>query len=247
MKSIGVIPARYESTRFPGKPLVDIAGMSMIERVYKQCLKVEQLQDVIVATDDERIFDCVQSFSGQVMMTDKNHPNGTSRIGEVIKSLKDFELVVNIQGDEPFINPIQIDDLISQMKKTKHPIGTVAKQIEKQEHLFNPNTVKLIFDQHMKALYFSRQAIPYLRGVKQEEWLKKHTYYKHIGLYAYQRDVLLELLDLPASPLAKAESLEQLNWLDQGYEITISISEYDSFGIDKPEDLKEALSSLNND
>jgi len=245
MKSIGVIPTRYESSRFPGKPLVDIAGKTMIQRVYEQCKKVDQLQELVVATDDQRIYDHVQSFSGKVMMTDKNHPNGTKRIGEVIRHYEDYDLVINIQGDEPFINPKQIDALISEMKVSNKDIGTVAKKIDQEESLFDPNTVKVIFDKNGKAIYFSRHPIPFQRGTEQSNWLIEHTYYKHIGLYAFRRKPLLNLLDLPIAPLAKSESLEQLTWLENGYDIAISISEYESFGIDSPEDLEKALLNFN--
>jgi len=245
MKSIGVIPARYESSRFPGKPLVDIAGKTMIQRVYEQCIKVDQLQDVIIATDDQRIYDHVKNFSGKVMMTDKNHPNGTSRIGEVISQNEAYDLVINIQGDEPFINPKQIDALISEMKISKKDIGTVAKKIDQEGPLFDPNTVKVIFDKNKKAIYFSRHPIPFQRGIEEKNWLIEHTYYKHIGLYAFRRKPLLDLLDLPITPLAKSESLEQLIWLEHGYDIAISISQYESFGIDSPEDLEKALLNFN--
>ena len=245
MKSIGVIPARFESSRFPGKPLVDIAGKTMIQRVYEQCKKVDQLQELLVATDDQRIYDHVKSFSGKVLMTDKNHPNGTERIGEVIRQYQAYDLIINIQGDEPFINPKQIEALISEMKISNKDIGTVAKKIDQEVTLFDPNTVKVIFDKKRKAIYFSRHPIPFQRGIEKKNWLKEHIYYKHIGLYAFRRKPLLQLLDLPITPLAKSESLEQLSWLEHGYDIAISISEYESFGIDSPEDLEKALLNFN--
>ena len=245
MKSIVIIPARFESSRFPGKPLADIGGKTMIERVYRQCQEVEQLDELVVATDDERIFDAVKNFHGKVVMTDKKHKDGTSRIAEVIKRMDGFDLVINVQGDEPFINPKQIDDLITQMKTSDQPIGTVAKRIDSSEHLFNPNTVKVIIDKKGRAIYFSRQALPFQRGIDQVDWIKNHTYYKHIGLYAYKKNVLLEIVNLPTSKLAQSESLEQLTWLDNGYEIIVSISDFDSIGIDSPEDLQKALELFN--
>jgi len=240
MKSLGIIPARFESSRFPGKPLVKISGKTMIQRVYEQCQKATTLTEVIVATDDTRIFDEVISFGGKVKMTASKHPTGTDRIAEVAASMNDFEIIVNIQGDEPFIHPQQIESVINIFEKNeKAEIATGVKLIENQADIFNPNVVKCVFGKYGKALLFSRSPIPFLRNEEKENW-SVSNFYKHIGMYAFRRNTLLEITKLPPSRLEKLESLEQLRWLENGYEIFTTELPFDSFGIDTPEDLEKA-------
>ena len=239
MKVLGVIPARYASTRFPGKPLVDIQGKTMIQRVYEQAMKATSLSKVIVATDDERIFNHVKSFKGEVMMTSNVHQSGTDRCAEVINQLlsEAFDAVVNIQGDEPFINPSQIDSVVEVLKKEQFMIATLVKRIYTEGVIHNPNIVKAVFSSEGKALYFSRSPIPYLRNIPIDEWLSKGEFYKHIGLYAYKSSVLKEIALLPPSRLEQLESLEQLSWLENGYAIGIAETNLETIGIDTPEDL----------
>ncbi len=238
MQTLGIIPSRFASTRFPGKPLVEIDGQSMIQRVYTQACKAKSLAKVIVATDDERIFNHVQSFGGQVMMTLMHHQSGTDRCAEVAMNFQDMEAIINIQGDEPFINPSQIDQVVQHLQQNKAiNIATLAKRITDSTQLFSPNIVKVVFNQSNVAQYFSRNAIPFLRGVEQSDWISKGVFYKHIGLYAYRRQTLLKITQLPLSLLEKTESLEQLRWLDNGYQIGIGLTEIETVGIDSPEDL----------
>ena len=239
MKVLGVIPARYASTRFPGKPLVDIQGKTMIQRVYEQAMKAKSLSKVIVATDDERIFNHVQSFKGEALMTSDVHQSGTDRCAEVINQLSSegFDAVVNIQGDEPFINPSQIDSVVEILKKEQFMIATLVKRVHTEGVIYNPNIVKAVFSSEGKALYFSRSPIPYLRNIPTDEWLSKGEFYKHIGLYAYKSAVLKEIALLPPSRLEKLESLEQLRWLENGYAIGIAETDLETIGIDTPEDL----------
>ncbi len=240
MQSIGIIPARFSSTRFPGKPLVNIDGKTMIQRVYLQASKATLLSKVLVATDDKRIFDHVRSFGGLVKMTRKAHQNGTSRCAEVAKLFQDMEAVVNIQGDEPFIDPRQIDACVQVLQYNSNKnIASLAKKINKYEELTHPNIVKVVFNTQKEALYFSRSPIPYLRGVAQKDWLKKGNFYKHIGLYAYRRATLLEIAQLPLGKLEQSESLEQLRWLENGYKIGIALTDLETFGIDTPQDLEK--------
>ena len=239
MKVLGVIPARYASSRFPGKPLVDIQGKTMIQRVYEQAMKAKSLSKVIVATDDERIFNHVKSFKGEVMMTSDVHQSGTDRCAEVINQLSSeaFDAVVNIQGDEPFINPSQIDSVVEVLKKEQFMIATLVKRVHTEGVIHNPNIVKAVFSSEGKALYFSRSPIPYLRTTPTDEWLSKGEFYKHIGLYAYKSSVLKEIALLPPSRLEQLESLEQLRWLENGYAIGIAETDLETIGIDTPEDL----------
>jgi len=240
MKTLGIIPARFESSRFPGKPLVKIGGKTMIHRVYEQCLKTEILSDVIVATDDKRIFDHVKSFGGKVQMTSPNHPTGTDRIAEIAQKMEDFDVIVNIQGDEPFIHPQQIEAVLKVFEKNKIArIATGVRVIKNQNDIENPNVVKAVFGKNGKALYFSRSPIPFLRNIKKEDW-GTIAFYKHIGMYAFRRDALLEITKLKPSRLESLESLEQLRWLENGFEIFIIELPFDSFGVDTPEDLEEA-------
>lgn len=261
MKVLGVIPARFASTRFPGKPLVEIQGKTMIQRVYEQATNAKSLAQVVVATDDERIFDHVQSFGGSVTMTAPEHQSGTDRCAEVINRVNmdavldsidapfqfegikrkwekhTFDAVVNIQGDEPFIDPSQIDKLVDVLKKGDFSISTLVKRIDNEDFIHNPNVVKAVFSEHKKAIYFSRSPIPYLRNTPQYEWLSKGEFYKHIGLYAYKSAVLKEIALLKPSRLELLESLEQLRWLENGYAIGIAETDIETIGIDTPDDL----------
>jgi len=242
MKVVGIIPARYASKRFPGKPLVDIAGKTMIQRVYEQSKK--SINDVYVATDDKRIQKAVLEFGGQVIMTSKKHNSGTDRIAEaidIINKLEDtnFDIIVNIQGDEPFIYPEQIDSVIKCFNNKKTQIATLAKHINNSDDIFNENKPKVILNKNKEAINFSRSPIPYYRGKKRHEWVTSHKYYKHIGLYAYRLDVLKEITKLKESSLEIAESLEQLRWIENGYKIVVEETEFESIGIDTPKDLKK--------
>lgn len=244
MKILGIIPSRYASTRFPGKSLVDIAGKSMIQRVVEQVLKSTLITNVVVATDDTRIYDHVVNFGGKVCMTDSNHQSGTDRCFEAMKLEQDsYDYVINIQGDEPFIQPEQID-LLGGLLDGNTPLATLIKQIEQTEQIFDPNVVKVVTDSEEDALYFSRNPIPFIRNEQQSNWLKNHIYYKHIGIYAYKTDILEQITQLPVSSLEKAESLEQLRWIGNGYSIKTAITQHESIGIDTPEDLKKALEHI---
>lgn len=248
MKIVGVIPARYASVRFPGKPLANIDGRTMIQCVYEQASKAKLLDEVIVATDNQEIYDHVEGFGGKVMMTANTHKSGTERCAEVaIKYAKAADIILNIQGDTPYIQPEQIDGLLSfLLKETLLDIATLKKQITNIDELLNPNSVKVITDNYNKAIYFSRHPIPYLRGQEQTAWLEKQTYYKHIGLYAFRRSTLLALAPLKATDLEVAESLEQLRWLYYGYNIGVAETKYQAVGVDSPEDVQKALDSRDN-
>lgn len=246
MKVIGVIPARYASTRFPAKPLVDIAGQSMIQRVYNQVKQAQKLDDVIVATDDQRIFDHVISFGGRVIMTDEKHQSGTDRCAEVLNKVDGFDIAINIQGDEPFIEPEQIDLLISCFEKPETEIATLVRKVETNEELFNENKPKVVLSNSGKAIYFSRQAIPFLRGTNPNEWLSKQTYYNHIGIYGFRAPVLKQISQLPLSNLEEMEALEQLRWIDNGYTIQTAVSNHSNDAIDTPDDLKYILTKYFN-
>ncbi len=241
MKVIGIIPARYDSTRFPGKPLVDIAGMTMIQRVYNQVKHAASLSEVVVATDDQRILDHVKSFAGNVVMTKKEHQSGTDRCAEVINNISGFDIAINIQGDEPFIDPQQIDILVSCFQRPEVEIATLVRPIQELTDLENVNKPKVVLNQKSEALYFSRQPIPYMRGADIKEWLSKETYYNHIGIYGFKVETLKELAKLPISKLETTESLEQLRWLDNGYRIQTAVSTHINDAIDSPEDLQDIL------
>jgi 3-deoxy-manno-octulosonate cytidylyltransferase (CMP-KDO synthetase) len=236
MKITGIIPARYNSSRFPGKPLVNINGKTMIRRVYEQCMKCPALNDVIVATDDALIKAEVESFGGVVVMTSPEHINGTERCNEVAQSL-DSDVIINIQGDEPYIHPEQITLVAESFKNTEVQISSLAKLMESYEDLFTASIIKVVFDRNYSALYFSRNCIPHVRGVMEAEYLQYHNFYRHIGIYGYRKEILKQLVKLSPTTLEKAESLEQLRWLENGYKIHISLTEHDSISIDTPEDL----------
>ncbi|MEM1122953.1 MAG: 3-deoxy-manno-octulosonate cytidylyltransferase [Bacteroidota bacterium] len=245
MKALGIIPARYASQRFPGKPLVKIDGLSMIQRVVQQAQKAASLQRICVATDDERIFQHVQSFGGTVFMTKDNHLSGTDRCAEVAKHFPDVETVINIQGDEPFIVPSQIDQLVHALDTdTTVNIMTLAKKIDNSADLFSPNIVKVVYNKQNLVHYFSRQPIPHVRGMARENWLQRTAFYKHIGLYGFRRNTLLEITQLPPSPLEKVESLEQLRWLENGHSIGVRETTLETVGIDTPEDLEKIQNRL---
>lgn len=238
MKILGIIPSRYASTRFPGKPLVEIQGKSMIQRVYEQAKKASSLSEVLVATDDERISKHVIDFGGKVILTSSSHQSGTDRCAEVINKINDaYDVVINIQGDEPFINPEQINQLCACFDNQNTQIATLIKKITADE-LFNENKPKVIKSVDDFAIYFSRHPIPFFRGVEKENWLKEHTYYKHIGIYGYTTETLKKITQLPLSLLEKAEGLEQLRWLENGYKIKVAETNLEANSVDTPEDLK---------
>jgi 3-deoxy-manno-octulosonate cytidylyltransferase (CMP-KDO synthetase) len=239
MKIIGIIPARFASTRFPGKPLIDIGGKSMIQRVYEQAAKVSELSAIAVATDDERIFNHVRSFGGNVLMTSPDHPSGTDRCLEAATLWgKEYDFLLNIQGDEPFIQPSQLAQLAALCKEGTE-VATLVRKIVDRETLFNPNAPKVVLDTAGNALYFSRSPIPFVRGKADEDWLNEGPFYRHIGLYAYAKSTLAHITRLSPSSLEIREALEQLRWLEHGITIKTGQSEYDSIGIDVPEDLEK--------
>jgi len=240
MKILGIIPARYGSSRFPGKPLADIQGKPMIRRVYEQAKKCLLLDHLVVATDDERIEQCILSFGGNVMMTSADLGSGTERCQAIAASFRGdsaFDVVINIQGDEPFIDPEQISQLADCFASEKVLIGTLAKRILLAEELHNPNVVKVVFDKNHKALYFSRHAIPFTRGSDPAVWTNETDYFKHIGIYGYRSGILDEITRLSSGTLEKAESLEQLRWMENGFPIHIKETDYESIAIDTPGDL----------
>ncbi len=240
MNIIGIIPARYASSRFPGKPLVDIAGKTMIRRVYEQAAKATLLSTVVVATDDERIAAEVKSFGGNVVMTASTHRSGTDRCAEAVQQVAgNHDVVINIQGDEPFIHPEQIDLLCALFQDEKTQIGTLVKKAHRDDEVFNPNTIKVVIDHEGYGLYFSRSPIPFMRNFPEKEWLANHLFYKHIGIYGYRAAVLEKLTLLPEGNLEKAESLEQLRWLENGYRIRTAFTELEAVSVDTPEDLKK--------
>ena len=249
MKCAGIIPARYASTRFPGKPLAIINGISMIRRVYEQCLKSTSLNTVIVATDDERIAEHVRSFNGMVIMTSTEHRSGTDRCNEALNHLislypdQQYDVVVNIQGDEPFIDPIQIDAVTACFNNEHVDIATLARPIDTEEELFNPNAVKVVRGLQNQALYFSRSTIPFIRGAEQNEWLAKGNFLKHLGLYAYRTPILKAIAQLAPGKLEVLESLEQLRWLENGYRISVELTDKEGVSIDTPDDLAKLINS----
>ena len=242
MRYIAIIPARYASTRFPAKPLALLGGKPVIQRVYEQVKKV--LTDVVVATDDERIYKTVEGFGGRAIMTREDHKSGTDRCYEAYQKVgKEYDVVINVQGDEPFIQPEQIRTLMTCFEDEATQIATLVKpfaQADGLDALRNPNSPKVVVSDDGRAIYFSRSVIPYLRGVGEEEWLSRHTYYKHIGLYAYRAETLGEITRLPQSTLEKVESLEQLRWIDNGYVIKVGETNVETIGIDTSADLERA-------
>lgn len=239
MKIIGIIPARYASTRFPGKPLVDIYGKTMIQRVYDQSIKTKGLAEVVVATDDERIAEEVTNFGGKYVITSPLHQSGTDRCAEVAAQLPEYDIIINIQGDEPYISPEQIELLSTCFADKDTQLATLIKEIHTEEELFNVNIPKVTINSREEALYFSRQTIPFIRSSEKHEWINKHQFYKHIGIYGYRRDVLLAITKLQPSSLEMAESLEQLRWLENGFTIKTKVTQLETIAIDTPEDLKK--------
>lgn len=237
LKAIGIIPARYASTRFPGKPLVDIAGKTMIQRVYEQASKAKSLSKVVVATDDDRIAGEVTNFGGEFIFTSSDHQSGTDRCAEVIETLTGYDIVINIQGDEPFIEPAQIDLLTSCFTEEKVQLATLIKSIQSQESVYNPNSPKVVIDVNGRALYFSRSPIPFIRNGEPGVWAEKHQFYQHIGIYGYRTEALKAITQLPPSSLEIAESLEQLRWIENGFYIQTKVTDLETVAIDTPEDL----------
>ncbi|WP_428330711.1 3-deoxy-manno-octulosonate cytidylyltransferase [Mucilaginibacter sp.] len=239
MNILGIIPARYASSRFPGKPLVDIGGKSMIQRVYEQAKKCTNLTEVIVATDDERIFDHVTGFGGVAVMTSADHQSGTDRCAEVATQHPQYEVIINIQGDEPYIDPEQITKLATCFNDAATQIATLIKKVQNEQELLNVNSPKVVINKLSEAVYFSRSPMPHIRGQEQQDWLKHFTYFKHIGIYGYRADILQQITKLPVSSLEKAESLEQLRWIENGYRIKVAETELETHAIDTPEDLEK--------
>ena len=241
-----IIPARYQSSRFPGKPLADIKGKPMIQRVYERCKRVKDVTEVYVATDSSEIEEACAKFNAKVVMTSENCNTGTERVLEAVETLNlENEIVVNVQGDEPFIQPMQIEQLISLFEDKDTHIATLKKRIEDQEDFDSHNVVKVVTDHYGQALYFSRYPIPFSREHHlTESQLSGHLYYKHIGIYAFSPEVLPEIKKCRPSMLEKAESLEQLRWLESGLKITVGETSFNSFGIDTPEDINKVLKML---
>jgi len=245
MKILGIIPARFASTRFPGKPLVEIVGQTMIYRTYHQVIQADTLSDVVVATDDEKIFQHVKSWNGKVLMTSSNHLTGTDRVAEIAHQLPDYEAYINIQGDEPFISPNQINLFANTLSNSKMPIATLIKKIDDNEELTNPSIVKVVVNITGKAMYFSRSVIPFIRSTENPtQWLNQHTFYRHIGMYGFTKDALLQIQQLAPTPLETAESLEQLRWLENNLEIQTIETQENTISIDTPQDLEKALQFL---
>ena len=246
MKFLAIIPARYASTRFPAKPLALLGGKPIIQWVYERVSQC--VETTYVATDDERIYNAVKEFGGNVVMTSSEHRCGTERCCEAWRNLgEDVDVVINVQGDEPFIRPEHIGLLKSSFESEKTDIATLAIPFTERdgiEAVENPNSPKVTVDESMHALYFSRSVIPYIRGIERSEWLKHHTFYKHLGIYAFRAKVLGEVTALKQTPLEKAESLEQLRWLESGYKIKVGITAFETIGIDTPEDLERASQLL---
>lgn len=239
MKFIGIIPARYASSRFPGKPLAMLGGKMVIERVVEQVSSI--LDNVYVATDDQRIYDAVTGFGGRSIMTRTDHQSGTDRIREAYEKIgEDFDVIINIQGDEPFIQRSQIKTVMECFYDENTQIATLGKPFETMEAVKNPNSPKIVIDNNGYAMYFSRSVIPFVRNVDEKEWINKYPFMKHIGLYAYRSKVLKEITELPQSSLELAESLEQLRWLQNGYKIKVGTTDVETVGIDTPDDLKRA-------
>ncbi len=241
MKILGIIPARYSSTRFPGKPLVIIDDKPMIEHVWNGVKNTGLVDRVVVATDDKRILDTVTAFGGEAIMTSKNHKSGTDRCGEAIQKIgediENYDVIINIQGDEPKVAAEHIKLVVEAFNEPDTEIATLKKKITSLAELNSTNTVKVVCDLKGKALYFSRQPIPYLRGIAKELWMRRNKYYKHIGIYAFRREVLQQIVKLPQTQLEKCESLEQLRWLENGHNIVVRETTKESVAIDMPEDL----------
>lgn len=241
MNILGIIPARYASTRFPGKPLIQIAGKSMLQRVYEQSIKADKLTDVIIATDDDRIVAHAESFGAKVVLTKPNHPSGTDRCFEALVNSKiQADYVINIQGDEPFIDPIQINELAS-ICDGNTELATQMIPVDSYEVLFDTGEVKIVMNEHHEALYFSRMVIPFVKGFPENQWHLQHQYYRHVGMYAYRTDILQKITELSPSTLENAESLEQLRWVQNGFKIKLVQTKFDSHCVDTPSDIEKVL------
>lgn len=244
MLTLCIIPARYASTRFPGKPLANILGKPMIQWVYERASKT--FEHVYVATDDQRIANAINAFGGKFVTTSTEHKSGTDRCAQALEiiqrqSNKTFDVVVNIQGDEPFVHPEHLSLLVKPFNIESVDIATLVKPFGTNENIFNPNIPKVVLDTNGKALYFSRSVIPYIRGIEVDNWAKEHTYYKHLGLYAYKSNILKDISKLEQSPLEQAESLEQLRWLENGFAIHAKVTNIETIAIDTPADLERAI------
>lgn len=242
--TLAIIPARYASTRFPGKPLADMAGKTMIRRVYERVADAEVIDEAVVATDDQRIFDHVISFGGKVVMTRSDHPSGTDRVAEVAAGYPHAKVIVNVQGDEPFIDPQQIAAVVAPFADPDTDIATLAHPITDERALLSPNVVKVVRDGRGRALYFSRHAIPYLRDVPVGQWILAGKHLQHLGIYAFRAEVLQQLTKLPKGELEGLESLEQLRWLAAGQQIHVGITDLPAIGIDTPGDMEAAIRRL---
>ncbi|MBO7597225.1 MAG: 3-deoxy-manno-octulosonate cytidylyltransferase [Bacteroidales bacterium] len=247
MKILGIIPSRYASTRFPGKPLAMIGGKTMIRRVYERASQA--FEDVVVATDDDRIFNEVNSFGGRAVMTSENHQSGTDRCAEAAVKYsqstgKQFNAVINIQGDEPFVDPDQLRQLGNLFNDSSVEIATLVKQAKTSDEVFSENTAKVIVNNASQAVYFSRSPIPFYRGKEREQWVTSHVYYRHIGVYAYRSDILQKITLLPQSPLELAERLEQNRWIENGYNIKVCVTDFEGLAVDTPEDLDKILKTI---
>jgi len=244
MNIVGIIPARYASARFPGKPLINIKGKTMIQRVYEQ-VKKSTLQKVVVATDDERIFNCVIKFGGEAVMTSTHHASGTDRCFDAFQQLEEkFDYIINIQGDEPLVNPKQINELIEVLQKDNVELATQMIKVNDYETLFSKGEAKIVLNKNKEAIYFSRSVIPFMRNVDEKEWHLHHNYFRHVGMYAYRADVLEKITKLPVSNLEKTESLEQLRWIENGYKIKCVETKYESYCVDTPEDIEVILNMI---
>ena len=241
MAKLGIIPARYASTRFPGKPLADIGGKNMIQRVYEQASNAGSLDKVVIATDDERIINEIIRFGGEYVLTRPDHQSGTDRCAEVADKLPGYDVIINIQGDEPYIDPLQIDLLSSCFADPSVKLATLIKKIYSNEELFNHNIPKVVINAAEQAIYFSRHPIPYIRNIDESNWITTHQFYKHIGIYGYTRAALLEITALPSSSLEHAESLEQLRWIENGYQIQTKTTELETIAVDTPDDLEKII------
>jgi 3-deoxy-manno-octulosonate cytidylyltransferase (CMP-KDO synthetase) len=245
MKVLGIIPARYGSSRFPGKPLVEIKGKTMIQRVYERSLKSELLDELVVATDDERIFDHVKKFGGKAIMTSMDHQSGTDRCLEALENTKGhFDIIINIQGDEPFIDPDQITDVAKCFDDKETDIATLVKRVHHADELFNPSMVKVVINNKDQAMYFSRSVIPYLHEVPQDQWTEQYEFLEHVGIYGYTNKALKEITQLPISSLEVHEKLEQLRWLENGFTIKVAYTDVESEPIDTREDLERILNRM---
>ena len=238
--TIAIIPARYASSRFPGKPLADAGGKSMIRRVYERTAATPAIDRTVVATDDERILAHVRAFGGEAVMTRADHPSGTDRIAEAALGFPEATIIVNVQGDEPFIDPRQIAAVVAPFADPEVQITTLAHPITEERSLLSPNVVKVVRDARGRALYFSRHAVPYLRDVPVGQWIDRKRHLQHLGLYAYRATVLPALTQLPPGDLEQLESLEQLRWLAAGYVIHVGLTDLPAYGIDTPDDLARA-------